>query len=282
MEALSIAPGVPVLDTGTLLNLLPGHGRCGSFGLTLWPTCSEGVVQWRPDGCRRDAPAAGSWDLEGCSVRRSRTTIRRFCVHNGLGHMVSLTFRIEPGSVDGVRHEVKRFLRRLRDGIGVFPYVWVIERGEVGGRLHVHLAVSWWAQLSAVEVCEVCAVTGRRVLGDLAAAGSFCVGCIWGNGFVGRPDHRDPVTNALYVSKYVGKALDKGELRWRYYVPTRVPEFRPVVVRGRARRLEDGLEVAVACVGADAVVTPLHDVVDEWEAPPTWVIGRSWEREEVE
>jgi len=53
-------------------------------------------------------------------------------------------------------------------------------------------------------------------------------------------------------------------------------------VRGRARRLEDGLEVAVACVGADAVVTPLHDVVDEWEAPPTWVIGRSWEREEVE
>lgn len=265
---------VPLLDRGTLNDEIPGQGvESGAFRLTVWPTCGEAVAQYAP--LRDEPPPEGSevdWDNLGRSVRRSRGALRRYNVHNGLGYMPTLTFRNAPDSMRGVNAAMSLFRRRVRYVVGDEPWLWVPERGKKG-RLHVHYAVGWWERLAAVEVCERCASPSlSKVRSDVPDAGSFCIGCLWGHGWVGRPSEAvgDPRALAGYVSKYVGKDLvglvAPGANRYRV-----ARGHQPEAMRGRVESWRAAVGI-LRRVSSGGVVQALHDEIESWEGPPTWTV----------
>lgn len=266
---------VPLLDKGTHKKQSPGQRVRFSASLTrysvvVYPTAGEASIRFSglPDSPRLDPVDE---DHLARSIRRSRSVIRRFCVHNGLGYMPTLTFRHPPSDERSVHAAVRLFLKRLRY-LGVAdPYAWVIERGESRGRLHVHFGCRWWGDRSAVEVCEKCATTGlRAVRADIPPAGSFCIGCIWGQGFVGAPSEciGDPRKVALYVSKYAAKALGfKEGASNRYHVPR---GYQPPVLRFGSFTFQGALDRLAGIVDlSSAEVRTLHDL-EEWHGPPLW------------
>jgi hypothetical protein len=221
------------------------------------------------------------WDNLGRSVRRSKSALRRYLLHNNLGHMPTLTFRHAPESLRGVGAAMTLFTRTLmRHGLDG-PWLWVPEAGHVHGRLHVHMAVNWWSERGAVEVCERCATDSlAKVRSDVPPAGSLCIGCMWGHGFVGAPSEAvgDPRALAGYVSKYAAKSLGlvAGEQRHdRYHVRR---GFQPEAVQWVSTSHDRGLRRLRELVGPGALDTvALHEIVEDWEAPPcfasTWELG---------
>ena len=168
---------------------------------------------------------------------------------------------------------MRLFIRRLRYVVGDQPWLWVPERGAKG-RLHVHFANGWWEEAGAVEVCERCASPSLvKVRSDVPPAGSFCIGCLWGHGWVGRPSEGvgDSRAVAAYVSKYVGKELvglvAPGASRYRV-----ARGHQPQSVRGRVGSLREAVGVLGLVSGSKGVLVPLHDVVEGWEGPPTWSV----------
>jgi hypothetical protein len=85
----------------------------------------------------------------------------------------------------------------------------VPEWGTLNGRLHLHIGIDWWGELNCTEVCERCdrygviAKTRRDLRGD-----ELCIGCLWGRGFVGRPEQNaDGRGLSGYLAKYLAKDL---------------------------------------------------------------------------
>jgi hypothetical protein len=194
--------------------------------------------------------------------------------------MLSLTYATPAANVDQAGADFRQFrVRLLRarwwDG-EAFPYLWVVEWGSKNGRLHLHLAVGdWWDRLGCVEVCARCATTGRKRKGPVAPAGSSCVGCVWGHGFVGRPNgNGEPAAVAHYAAKYLGKSLGADGLTGRQAY--RVGEgFQPEPVRVEGLTWEEAEDVAAALLGTELARLegfPLHENVEAWEGPPTWTI----------
>jgi hypothetical protein len=270
---------VPLLDKGTLNGESPGQrARFSSLGhafqVVVFPTAGEASIRFTGRGDRlgwRD-PLDTENDNLARSVRRSKSALRRFCVHNGLGYMCTLTFRNEPLVEKSVTRAIDLFLRRLRFA-GIYgSYAWVIERGKKG-RLHVHFACSWWSAAEAVEVCEGCATAGLlKVRPDVPPRGSLCVGCLWGQGFVGAPTEAvgDPRGVALYVSKYAAQDFGfKEGGKNRYHVPR---GYQPPVVRHGAITLRQAESLVGRYVDvSEAQVTELHVLLkDEWHGPPLW------------
>jgi hypothetical protein len=97
-------------------------------------------------------------------------------------------------------------------GLPIPKYVMVCEWGHKHGRLHVHIAVptSWWGVVHAVEVCPRC--DKYNVLKKFPRAmptDYLCVGCLWGRGFVGRPEENaDGKGLSGYLGKYISKDLE--------------------------------------------------------------------------
>jgi hypothetical protein len=258
----------PLLDIGTLNDHFPGQGY--RYQAVLYPTVGEASVRFSGRSGGRLDPKPE--DHLARSVRRSRSALRRFCVHNGLGYMPTLTFRSDPLSRRGVASAVELFRRRLvRAGVDE-PYSWVIERGEANGRLHVHFACAWWGRLAAVEVCDRCATAGlRAVRSDIPPRDAFCVGCLWGQGFVGAPTEcvGDPRGVAVYVSKYAAKELGLTDAPGvnRYHVPR---GHQPPVVRVGAPTFEGAVRGVTDVANATLECSALHEVVEDWKGPPLW------------
>lgn len=272
----SEVPTCPLLDKGTHKKESPARklaadGSLARFQTLVFPTAGEASIRLLGGGSA-DLPPRPE-DHVARSVRRSRSTLRRFCVHNGLGYMPTLTFRRAPSSRAAVCDAMRLFMMRLRyRGIDE-PFSWVIERGEKDQRLHVHFACNWWARVGAVEVCERCATAGlRRVRSDVPPSSSFCVGCIWGNGFVGRPSEcvGDPRGVAVYVSKYAAKELNFGTPGVnRYHVPR---GCQPPEVRFGSFRFDHAASRLGEYFDTDTLeVLALHELLeDEWKGPPLW------------
>jgi hypothetical protein len=215
--------------------------------------------------------------------RRARTNVRRYCLHNGLGYMPTLTYAKAPESVDEISEDVRKFrYRLLRAPWGpseAFPYVWVPETGsQATHRLHAHMAVGrWYLEAGCVEVCQTCATAALRAKRgrSLAPAGSACWGCLWGEGFVGSPSEgtNDPRALAGYVSKYVGKDLGAEVAAGRHTY--RVAEgFRPVPIRLEVQSMAEAGSQLQAWVGPDESfsVEALHEKYEDWRGPATWSI----------
>ncbi len=269
----------------------------------IWETCGEASVSeilpaWSLSARHR---APGSESISSLiaqavenlarSERRRRSAIRRFCLHNGCGFMFTLTFRDEPSTVAGVWREFKLFRERLRYRLGEnVPMVGVVERGAKTGRLHLHVCVSrWYLDLGAVCICERCAPAAWVWRQAPPAPGALCVRCLWGLGMVSPPveEVRSALGAALYVSKYVSKALrgelvvDEGEVvdeiapivtagRQAY----RVTEgFQPVPLLGEASSLDRALEIVGDVLGELEEVRAVHELVGEdWHGPETWTV----------
>jgi hypothetical protein len=294
-------PRVPLLDKGTLKEQSPGQsvrfsaseafppplpkqgvrGVGYRFQVVAFPTAGEASVRVTPLG-ERWADRDEEEDNLARSVRRSKSALRRFCVHNRLGYMMTLTFRNDPSFEKTVVVAVRLFLKRLRY-LGVDqPYGWVIERGK-GGRLHVHFACNWWGSSGAVEVCQGCARAALRAArSDIPPKGSFCIGCIWGQGFVGAPSEciGDPRGVALYVSKYAAADFGFSVAGMnRYHVPR---GHQPPVVRHGAYTFESAVRLLGRSLDVGrAEVTAVHDIEGiDWHGPQLWTFR--WEIADLE
>lgn len=300
------AAGCPILVNRTLFVVVPDQ-RGSSDPLDGYPvaafvrpSCGRFVVQYFGRGERFpvkeiDSPRvlvdpltgeAGSDTLRRSSSRR-RSAISDYCAHNGLGYLLTLTFRSEPFSVDGVWSELAHFVRRLRVSLGDgVPYVAVIERGGLG-RLHVHMCVGRWYVDRVVAVrCLRCVTSEWEWRSEPPADGVLCLGCVWGLGFVHGPSERvegevrangDARRAAMYVSKYVSKDLlqELGVGRQLYRV---AHNFQPLVLRVPALDVESACRFAAASIARAAgaelenvVQVALHETVSDWPGRPTWV-----------
>jgi hypothetical protein len=203
-------------------------------------------------------------------------------VHSGLGYLLTLTFRREPLTARGVWHEAELFVRRLRAVLGEsVPYVFVLERGETNGRLHLHVCVGeWYSSLGVVVRCERCVEPGWVWRSTPPGRDRLCLGCLWGHGIVHGPDERlggdvrangDAKRAAMYVSKYVSKELraelEKGRQLYRVAEGFQPPEER------LASSSVALLDRVTAMVGVSATVLALHDEVPTYQGPPCWVVG---------
>jgi hypothetical protein len=182
--------------------------------------------------------------------------------------------------LDDVSTDLHDFWRRWRRATGesLPAYVAVPEWGKSSGRLHLHLAVSWWDRLGAVEVCARCARPAlRRVRNDIPPAGSFCIGCLWGLGFVGRPDAgiTRPESVSAYCAKYLTKDIDedgpKVFRRQRYRVGQ---GFQPEPVRLLAGTVPELVDAAVRLMGGQAPDWEWRSAdVEGFRGPPCWQFG---------
>jgi hypothetical protein len=180
--------GGPSLDKGTKLVV---------WHVKVFPEAGEAVIHFSGPEVEREDPGPAT-DPEECrrkAAARARTKTRRYCKANALFRLATLTYAIEAVDRAQVRADVRAFIKRLRaecfDG-ELFAYVWVIEKGEKNGRLHLHLGIPKYVAHA-----------------DLAR--------IWGKGFVfiqklGQKDRCSAremsVRAASYLSKYVGKSVE--------------------------------------------------------------------------
>lgn len=272
-----------------------------------YPSCGEAVVYWQAGEVVADAaaeralrllyeafdigaPQPSTGRLSGLgreldptrsarvAAARARTKVRRYCKANGLSRLLTLTY----GEQRATTHEqatgdVAKCLRRLRDTVGKFPYVWVPELHGDGEHYHLHLATgrAW-----AVR-CRVCDPAGTRKGLKSKGASDPCLRCAWGHGFVHAKRLAAPRTGrwdaesaaATYLAKYVGKSYEDhrtGLHRYdcaRGFAPERVTldPARDEVAAARAARSAVGLTRRPRHVWTS-------DGVDDWHGPPTRVL----------
>jgi len=228
-----IDAGALLLDSSTNSGRNPDQK---GYKITAWPSCSEASIQRSkvPSGyidlayaferqfSAKDnrgalshwSDVAPDWTETGdeLRVRQGKTAVRRFGRHNGLVELVTFTYAVLP-NLSLVSDHLHYFWRKWREATGreIPPYVWVPEWGEKTGRLHIHIGVSWWFELKCVEVCPRC--DKYEVLKKFPRSvpeNALCVGCLWGRGFVGRPESNvDGRGLGGYLTKYIAKDLGK-------------------------------------------------------------------------
>lgn len=203
------------------------------------------------------------------SAARARSKIRRYAMANGLNRIVTLTQRCSrcdgagenracvcpegperSSDRDTAMREARNLIRRLRRRLGRSePLLFVVEHHR-DGVWHLHMLtrlampLAWWQRM-------------------------------WGLGFVhpGRDARGDADRAAAYAAKYVQKSLEAGYYRHSYEV-TR--GFTPKPLRTLVESVEDALEALDAAFGwCDPEVVALHEVVDGWAAPRTWMVYQS-------
>lgn len=305
--AADVGAGAPLLDRGTQLAHFPGQsaffgeqksgpqGTGSRYFVKLWPSCKEGSITMRSSATASTPevdPETGevlsdvgpdTADTTRRSSSRAKASLRRYCLHNGLTHMPTLTYAYAASSVDGVANDVRLFRRKLNRQPwfaaaypdGRWPYAWVPEEGSLRKRLHLHMAVGWWDELRCVEVCQRCARAKLREKREVPPAGSHCIGCVWGRGFVGAPSegNGDPRKLSAYISKYVSKSFEEGRLAGQRY---RVAEgFQPTPEVHGAGDLADAFRMATVTMGERPMVEALHENVRGWDGPPVWTLR--WE-----
>lgn len=244
--------------------------------MACWPTCREAVVTrlWEPT--EGSGPPLEGEDNHARSVRRSRTAIRRYGRHNDLTQMPTLTYAERP-NLDRVSDDLRHFWRRFERASGESPgpYCAVPEWGKKTGRLHLHVGVTWWDRLDAVEVCELCARDALRAKrSDIPAAGSFCIGCLWGHGFVGRAESNSTGRQLSgYLSKYLGKDLAAPMGRWRYRV---AQGYAPTCERFDCSSESEAVSVALEVVGDGRAPASTwnSDDAEGWHGPH--VVAMDW------
>lgn len=245
MRRLLLDRGTDSLHGG---DLLPAQGP---YVVNAWLTAGEATIIFEPSGLTRRGGSSEEGlhtdpsELLSRSLRRAAASIRRYAAHNGLGEMMSLTYATEP-PLDEVSRHLEHFWRRWCRATGrrISPYVIVPEWGPLHGRLHLHTGINWWAELGAVEVCDRCARPALRRKRPIPPAGSFCIGCLWGYGFVGAPERYDakPWQLAAYLAKYLAKDMDRQPFgRQRYRVAKGFQPHATVLHYGSVEEARKGM-----------------------------------------
>jgi len=181
--------------------------------------------------------------------------VRRYCVHNELRFLWSLTQARQDHDREAVRRDVQRFIRRLHRHLGrAIPYLYVLETHK-SGAWHVHIALPCWIH--------------HR---DLAR--------IWGHGLVWVTDHGKRARKkrvmdregqgmrrvAGYVAKYVSKAYEAGDGRQGYGVAEGHQPPSVLVWALTEREVRDLIDGMAA---HELVVFDLTEL-DGYEGPPAY------------
>jgi len=186
-----------LLDTSTLTGAGPSRNPYFHSGWAVSIHEGTGEASIRFHSPARNLPSGirgeGSEHSDREADARARRNVRRYCVVNGLDRLVTLTYAPEhlPEDWDGVWADIDSLRRNLRSFLKgrSIPILATIERGEKGGRLHVHLAIGQYIPAPDLERC-------------------------WGKGFIdirkvrvmGEGKRARCRAAAHYVSKYVTKA----------------------------------------------------------------------------
>lgn len=234
----------------------------GGWSLNLYATAGEG------GGCfvgarqyTRGGGGGAAADPERAAAeagRRAAARLRRYCAHNRLNRLGTLTYRGE-GCHDPrqARADVGVFFRRLRSELGgrALPYVWVPEWHKSGHGLHLHFAVGRFVP--------------RSVIGQAWDHGFFHItllGASAGSGVLGESRRA-----AGYLSKYVAKSFADadGVLRpaglHRFDV---AQGFTPRAVRLTATSRARLIAAASERMGGQPSQVWFSDDVEGWQGPP--------------
>jgi hypothetical protein len=203
--------GTLLLDIGTNLPTIPDEG---GFLLSAYPTCKEASIVAFGSGLsggKKSSYRRSDGEVEDSRGRQAKTAVRRICRHNGLTQLVTFTYSEVP-PLRAVSRHFEYFWRQWRaaTGLEIPPYVLVCEWGSLHGRLHVHVGVNWWNEINAVEVCPRCDRYGvlKKYPRALPSPSPVCIGCLWGRGFVGRPEENVGGRGLSgYLAKYLAKDL---------------------------------------------------------------------------
>ncbi len=239
-----IAPSLPASSpAGWFVTLYPGAGEVGgSFRYSVPVQRSPGGGD--PERSREEA------------ARRAGRKVRRYCAHNRLNRLGTLTYRGQ-GCHDPIqlRRDVAQFFRSLRQLLGEdpFPYVWVPEWHKTDHGLHVHFAAGRFIPRRLIEQAWGHGFVHIKLLGQLAA---------------GAGPRDEARVAARYLSKYVRKSIDERRIanRHRYEV---AQGFQPTTVPLHARTVDDVLALAIAAMGGEPTDVWLSDEAIGWEGPPS-------------
>ncbi|WP_217637173.1 rolling circle replication-associated protein [Geodermatophilus telluris] len=239
MVAPSLSASSPA---GWFVTLYPGAGEAGgSFRYSVPVQRYAGGGD--PDRSRKEA------------ARRAARMVRRYCAHNRLNRLGTLTYR-GAGCHDPfqLRRDVAQFFRTLRDLLGgqAFAYVWVPEWHTTDHGQHVHFAVGRFIARRSIERAWGHGFVHIKLLGHLPS------------GSTPRDEAR---VAARYLSKYVHKAFDARRVPGlhRYEV---AQGFQPERVRLSGRSVEDVMAQAAEAMGAEPVEVWTSDEAIGWEGPP--------------
>lgn len=232
-----------------VLNVYPGAGEAGGCFVPSVVRRSTGVRGAAADP-QRAAVEAG---------RRARGSVRRYCAHNGLTRLGTLTYAgVGCHDPREARADVGVFFRRLRDGLGVdaLPYLWVPEWHKSGHGLHLHFGV------------------GRYIPRGLIAEA-------WGHGFVhikhlsgvpaGSGQWGQARRAAGYLSKYVAKSFEVEDQAQRpagLHRFDRAQGFNPDVVRLMGVSAGEVIGQACEVMGGRFTRSWSSDEMEQWRAAP--------------
>jgi hypothetical protein len=236
--------------------VLPASSPAGWF-VTLYPGAGEVGGSFRYSVPVQRSPGGGdpARSREEAARRASRK-VRRYCAHNRLNRLGTLTYR-GGGRHDPrqLRREVAEFFRTLRALLGgePFPYVWVPEWHKTDHGLHVHFAVGRFIARRLIEQAWPHGFVHIKLLGQLPAGSTV------------RDEAR---VAARYLSKYVRKAFDARRIPGlhRYEV---AQGFQPTTVHLHARSVEQVLAQAADAMGGDPVEVWHSDDAIGWQGPPS-------------
>jgi len=237
--------------SGWCLNLYPEAGEAsGSFRASHKPLSSSPFIINPEERTPTEAISARQHSQEE-SARRAKRQIRRYCAHNGLNRLVTLTFEGE-GCHDQyqLRLLLGEFFKKLHKKIGRdFAYCWVPECHPQGHGLHAHVAVGRFIKRSLLEAAWPHGFVHIKLIGDLPHGSQTL--------------HQARAT-AGYLSKYVAKQFaDDRHIdgMHRYDV---AQGFRPKPTKLFAPKLSEVLGVAVERMGAP------FDYIWHSNKDPTW------------
>lgn len=125
-------------------SLVPGT-QLGRAHVKVFPTCREATIVFGSPGSATHVAKGEGGDPDASrerARRRRKQRIRRYCMHNRLMRLWTLTYATEVWDYDTVKADLNKFFRDLRKHRGKkFAYLWVIERHPKGHGLHVHIAM---------------------------------------------------------------------------------------------------------------------------------------------
>lgn len=215
------------------------------------------------------------------SLARSSRTLRRWCTHNRVDRLVTLTFATEPTLDAGWAH-VEAFRRRLTEAGYSQPAI-VPQYGSKGGRLHFHCAWSGYVPKAVLEslwphgwvdVRLIRQRGSKRVTMSKLGAARVVAGYLSGylseaaGSGVSEPasaEHEDSETPEVAGPKRV--AMN----RRRYSIPIGTG---PEVVQFVSLGLFEAWSQIERMVG-QSVLEVWHSPVDEdaWKGPPTLLLA---------
>lgn len=187
------------------------------------------------------------------AARRARGKIRRYCAAHRLNRMGTLTYAVEPDDLRELRGDVGRFFVLLRRKLGgdPLPYLWVPERGEKRGRLHVHFGVGRYVPRGLIKASWPLGFVHIKLLGNL-------------------PVGSGPVAEARQVARYLAPYVSKdlgaaGDGLHRYDV---AQGFQPKVVKVWGRSADEAIGEASKLLGCEPDVVWSSTTETDWAGPP--------------